>query len=123
MYVFGIDLPIMELLFIVGLLFLIALIVIWLEIRKLRKLLLTGEKNIGRFEDDIKKLENSKKLGPLNKPKMDKTKYGDPENIDDLRGYIKKCVKSNYPKNKIIQACIKEGWNKNLVKRIIEKNK
>ena len=58
MYVFGIDIPIMELLFFVGLVYFVSLVIIWLEIRKLRKLLLTEEKDIGRFEKDIKTEED-----------------------------------------------------------------
>jgi len=57
MYVFGIDLPIMEMLFVFGIFYLAALIIIWLELRKLGKLILTEEKDITRFEKDIKKEE------------------------------------------------------------------
>jgi len=55
MYVFGIDLPIMEMLFVFGIFYLAALIIIWLELRKLGKLILTEEKDIERFEKDINK--------------------------------------------------------------------
>jgi len=46
MYVFGVDFPIMEVLFFFGFLLLITLIVIWLEIRKLRELILTEKVKI-----------------------------------------------------------------------------
>jgi hypothetical protein len=54
MYVFGIDLPIMELLFVFLVFFVVALVVIWLEVRKLRKL-------IGREEEDIGIIERRKR--------------------------------------------------------------
>jgi septal ring factor EnvC (AmiA/AmiB activator) len=57
MYVFGIDLPIMELLFVFGVFYLAALLIIWLELKKLGKLISTEEKDITRFEKDIKKGE------------------------------------------------------------------
>ena len=58
MYVFGIDLPIMELLFVFGVFYLAALLIIWLELKKLGKLISTEEKDIVRFEKDIKQEEN-----------------------------------------------------------------
>jgi hypothetical protein len=58
MYVFGIDLPIMELLFVFGVFYLAALLIIWLELKKLGKLISTEEKDIVRFEKDIKKEES-----------------------------------------------------------------
>ena len=54
MYVFGIDMPIMEMLFVFGVFYLAALLIIWLELRKLGKLIVTEEKDIVRFEKDIK---------------------------------------------------------------------
>jgi hypothetical protein len=61
MYIFGIDLPVMEILFIFALLFLAALIVVWLEIRKLSRLIKEEGTDITRFEKDIDKLEGKKK--------------------------------------------------------------
>jgi len=61
MYVFGIDLPIMEILFVFVVFLTLALIMIWLEVRSLRNLLLIEESDITEFEDDIKKLEGKKK--------------------------------------------------------------
>jgi len=57
MYVFGINLPIMEILFIFMVMLTIALVFLLLEVRKLRLLLLEEEVDIGRFEADILKLE------------------------------------------------------------------
>lgn len=57
MYVFGIDFPIMELLFLFGMFSLVGLVVIWIEIRKLRSVISKEEKGVSRFEKDIKKLE------------------------------------------------------------------
>jgi len=60
MYVFGIDIPMMEILFVMIILFMVALILIILELRKLRILLFEEEGDISRFEKDINKLEKKK---------------------------------------------------------------
>jgi len=60
MYVFGVDIPMMEILFVMIILFLVALIMIFLELRRMRILLFEEEGNISRFEQGINRMEKKK---------------------------------------------------------------
>jgi len=100
MYVFGIDMPIMETLFILMLLTIVAFaIVIW-EIRKLRKLIMTEQSDINRFEADINKIES---------PGGTRQKAG-------LSKYIKFCIGKGIKKKQIKDSLMKKGWSKKDIK-------
>jgi len=113
MYVFGIDWPIMELLFIVGTLLLIfgvflfiTLIVIWLEIRKLRELILTERSNIYRFEWDINQLKSEEKK----------------KHAKNLEEFIKNAFEKGFTESIVRSILLKKGWPCNLVDNALKKN-
>ncbi|MFH1786224.1 MAG: hypothetical protein ABH829_01025 [archaeon] len=60
-YVFGIDMPIMELLLVYAVLSGISLLVLVYEIFKLKSLLLTEKKALTEFETDINRFEAEEK--------------------------------------------------------------
>jgi predicted Holliday junction resolvase-like endonuclease len=99
MYVFGVDLPIMEMLFVFVLLLFVALIIVFFEVRKLRKLILTEQSDIYRFEEDISKLG-----------KKDMKKHS--KSLDE---YIKKAKDRGFNQKEIEDILIKKGWPKELV--------
>jgi hypothetical protein len=55
MYVFGMDLPLMEILFVFSILYLAGLVFTFLEIRKLRKLILVEQKEIKQLDEIVSK--------------------------------------------------------------------
>ena len=104
MYVFGIDMPIMELLFILAVMMVAALIFVVWEIRKLRKLILREQSDINRFEENIGKISN-------------KTSSGN----NRLSSYVKKAINNGLKKKDIEKSLIKSGWSKDDINKAFEK--
>ena len=112
MYVFGVDLPIMELLFVFGILLsvfgiflLITLIVIWKEVRGLKELILTEKSNIYRFEEDITVLK------PKDKQKHEK----------ELDKFIRQGLEKGFSKQEILAVLIKKKWPRDVVEEALAK--
>jgi len=57
MYVFGIDMPIMEILFIILVFYFIAIIFIWVEIRKMSSLLKFERSELKELNEDISAIQ------------------------------------------------------------------
>ena len=98
MYVFGVDLPIMELLFLFGVFLFAALVIIWLEIRRLRDLLTAEKANLST----LTKAETQEK-----------------SSLDES---IKSALKKGYTKQAIKTALVNRGWPENIVNKALEKN-
>ncbi|MBD3163647.1 hypothetical protein GF323_00435 [Candidatus Woesearchaeota archaeon] len=107
MYVFGIDMPIMELMFIFLMLFFVALLIILLEIRKLRKLILTEQSDIYRFEEDIENM----------KPKDIK------KHAISLTDFIRAALGKGTTKKEIYYILKKKGWPKKMIDEEFKKIK
>ena len=93
MYVFGIDMPIMELLFVFMLLLVAALVVIWIEIRRLIKLVGTEQSDISRFEQATGKKKEAKSLDE----------------------FIKHAQENGMKKKDIVRILKEKGWDKKMV--------
>ena len=102
MYVFGIDLPIMELLFVFGIFLFAALVIIWLEIRRLRDLLTAEKANLSRFGKDLSKEETQQK-----------------SSLDES---VRSALKKGYTKQAIKTALVNRGWHEDVVNKALEKN-
>ena len=99
MYIFGIDIPLTELLFVFVIALFIALIIILLEIRKLRKLILTEQEDIYRFEEDINELK------PKEKEKHSKS----------LDKFVKTSLGRGLTKTEIERILTQKGWPKSII--------
>ena len=120
MYVFGIDLPIMELLFIFLLFFIIALIFIWLEIKNLRKLISQESQDVDRFEKGInsfnlKEDKQDSKRQSASKIKINKS-Y-----IEKLESRVKSLLEKGVKMKKIEAELKKNGWPDPIIKKVCDK--
>lgn len=41
------------------------------------------------------------------------------ESTSSIKGYIRKYLKLNYPKKKIVEVCVKSGWKKSIIEKLI----
>ena len=98
MYVFGIDMPIMEILFTVMMFMIIALVIIMWEVRKMRKLILTEQQDIIRFESDISKIESPSST---------------------LTEYVTQSLKRGMKKTDIERTLLKKGWPQKNIKKAL----
>lgn len=105
MYIFGIDLPIMELLFIFSLIFIIALVIIWLEIKKLRGLISAEKEDIGGFEKNLKKKKSD----------------GKEKHSQTLEGFIKSALNKGFTKEQIERSLTEKGWTKESLEKAFSK--
>jgi hypothetical protein len=102
-FVFGIDLPLIEVLAILTLIILISIIFILIELRKLRKLLSEESMDINRFERDLYELEKSE--GKLNEIA--------------IKEYINNSVRRGIDKNQIKNTMLKRGWDEKRVNKLL----
>jgi hypothetical protein len=108
MIVFGsIALPIPELLFIYTLLLVLGIVIVLVEIRRLRKLILTEQADIYKFETDIDKTT------PKEKEKHSKS----------LEEFIKASVEKGLTRTEIEEILTKKGWPKQLVDEVFARYK
>ena len=102
-YVFGLDIPIFEFLFVLMVLLLIGLIFVLFEIRGLKKLLKEESSDIQRFELDLEKIEKSAKPTP------------------ELVGHLKKAIDNGYSKDHLKEKLSNAGWNDKSIDGMMEK--
>lgn len=163
-FVFGIDLPLLEMLFIYVILILFALVIVLIEIAKLRKLLMI-ERGMAAGKP-AKALGLAEQMSPLKmdtkRPKMkeeteDKSmadlSFSDMQNVpekkglfssffgkkesfqatglassfpqsqvNDLKKYIKNCLKNGFTNEEIKDILLKTGWPKGLVEAELGKS-
>jgi hypothetical protein len=137
MYIFGIDLPIMEILFLFLLLFSAGLIIIWFDLRKLRKLITKEEIDVNELEEDLDEVEDcfGKKLlcnrekeakierlvnDFFSKKKLKSVSVKDAKSSKAYKLLLKLLVKSvhqGYRKNLLCKILIRRGWPKDLVEK------
>jgi len=98
-FVFGVDMPLPELMFIFTMLLVLGLLVTLIEVRKLRKLILTEKADIYRFEEDLNE------LNPKEIEKHSKT----------LDGFVKTSLDKGLTQIDIEHILTKKGWPKAMV--------
>ncbi len=103
MYVFGIDMPIMELMFIFMVVLMAGLIFLLTEIRKLKSLILIERSDIYRFEEDLKTLK------PKEKEKHEAA----------LEDFVNKSLERGISKSDIEMVLISKGWPKEMVDKYL----
>ena len=103
MYVFGMDLPIMEIMFIQTTILLLALIFLYIEIKKLRSLLMIEQSDLKIFEEDLNAL----------KPKVKEDRK------QKIKEYVENCRKKGYPLKEIQNVFEKKGWPKELYQEFL----
>jgi len=91
-YVFGMDVPVLESLFILLIVLFAALIFIFLELRKLNKIVSKETSHLDRFEDDLQMLEKGK-------------------GTKDLTAFVKDVLKKGFSKEEVIAKLKKAGWD------------
>ncbi len=89
-YVFGIDLPLIEILFVYVVLILFALVVLLIELAKLKRLMLIEKSDIFKFTKSVQELEE----------------------------YIKSSLLQGYSKHDIKRMLYSKGWTKSTVDNI-----
>ena len=104
-YVFGLDLPVFELLFIVLILLIIGLFIIFLELKKLRDMLREEKKGIDRFEQDLNHYEQTHGLGQNN------------QMINFIKGELSRGVN----KVQIRQSLVSSGWDHNSIEELFKR--
>jgi len=107
MFVFGVDMPLPELMFIFTMLMVLGLLVTLIEVRKLRKLILTEKADIYRFEADLDK------LNPKEIEKHSKT----------LDGFVKTSLEKGLNKTDIEGILTKKGWPTDMIDESFERLK
>ena len=108
-YVFGIDIPMTELLIIVIVLVFAGHILNFLEFRKLRKLITTEKGDILRLELDLSHLEGSKY--------SQKPGEAPPEKVVN---FVKDAIRRGYTQGNIESVMLKSGWSKEIIMKVFE---
>lgn len=104
-YAFGMEgIPLFEMLFIVIILMVVGLVVILIEIRKLRKLLTEETGDIKRFESDLDKFEADNKGKP---PK-------------ELIAHVQNAVEKGIDKEQIQSSMQNQGWSKEKAQEVLK---
>jgi len=104
-YVFGIDIPINELLLIVLVMVLIGLIFILLELRKLTRLIVKETTDIDRFELDLAKFEHFQGQKPS----------------EDMIAHIQEAKAKGYSDTEIQNSLSRVGWNKQSIDQLYKR--
>jgi len=107
MYVLGINLPLMDILFIMFILIFIALIFIFFEIRKLYKLIAIEKEDVSQLDLNLKSLEYFINSNPSK----------------ELEKYIMKCLATKTPVDVIKKSLIKAGFHAETIDNIFAKLK
>lgn len=107
MYVFGMDLPLMEILFVLFVLNFVALLLVWLEVRKMYSLLSVEKSDISHLESDVKLLDNFIHQNPS----------------EMLLNYVTDKLEKGTPKNKIKTTLTKAGFDDEAISKIFKKFK
>ena len=105
-YVFGMNIPLLEILVVFLVLLGIGLVLIILELKKLRQLITEERSDIAQFEADLSRFEK------------DERKAG--EKSDDLDLYIKQALAKGISKAQIEDVLIKRGWDKEKVEQYLK---
>lgn len=95
MYVFGLDLPIMELLFIMFVIMTIFLIIIFLEIKKLTRDIKIEDRDIGLLDKQVQ--------------------------TNNLEKYIKTALSNHEKPDQIRKNLIQRGWDKSTIDKLMKK--
>jgi hypothetical protein len=69
MYVFGIDVPLMEVLFVFSILYVVALVVTFLEVRKLRQIIVEERLDLRELTQDVVALNSYMQKSEIKKYK------------------------------------------------------
>ena len=105
-YVFGMNIPLLEILVVFLVLLGIGLVLIILELKKLRQLITEERSDIAQFEADLSRFEK------------DEQNAG--EKSDDLDHYIKQALAKGIPTAQIEDVLIKRGWDKEKVEQYLK---
>ena len=105
-YVFGMNIPLLEILVVFLVLLGIGLVLIILELKKLRQLITEERSDIAQFEADLSRFEK------------DEQNAG--EKSDDLDLYIKQALAKGISKAQIEDVLIKRGWDKEKVEQYLK---
>ena len=104
MYVFGINMPLPEIFFVLTILITVAVVLMWIQFMKLRKLILIQKTEIKRFEEDIEKIKPGKVKS-----------Y-----VKELEAYIRKEMEKGFSKKDIEDMALIKGWPSDIVKKAFE---
>ena len=120
MYVFGIDIPLMEALFVFFIFFIIGFIIIVFDLRKLKFLIKKEKEDITELEDDINVLEKFEKKKKII-PKEHFTRDNIPDKYyKELKNFLKKYMKKGIKVRQLKKMLLKKGWKKSLIKKAIK---
>ena len=103
-YVFGVNLPLMEILLAEMVLLLAGLAFVLVELKKLRQLLVEEKGVVRQFEDDLARFEKDE---------------GKVHN-NQLEAYVKSALGRGLPKDKIEATLVGRGWDKASVEKILQ---
>ena len=115
MYIFGIDIPIMEILFVFLILFVIGFIIIVFDLKKLRTLIKKEEEEIDEFEQDLKMLENFEKKENI-MPEEDISE----DYYKKLKTFLKKYLKKGVKERQLKKILRKKGWDRSIIKKALK---
>jgi len=107
MYVFGIDMPLMEILFVLFIIDFVASVFIWLEVRKMSTLLKIEKGDITHLDSDIKLLDSFIQKNPS----------------EMLENYVSDRLEHGTPKRSIRTSLNKAGFDNDTVSKIFKKLK
>ena len=120
MYVFGIDIPLMEALFVFFIFFIIGFIIIVFDLRKLKFLIKKEKEDITELEDDINVLEKFEKKKKII-PKEHFTRDNIPDKYyKELKEFLKKYMKKGIKVRQLKKLLRKKGWKKSMIKHALK---
>jgi len=101
-YVFGVDIPLLEIMLVFTVLLGVGLVLILLELKKLRQLITEEHTDIAQFERDLSRFESDQSNG---------------KKSDDIASYIQQSITKGIPKEQIEDVLTKRGWDKDKVEK------
>jgi len=105
MYIFGIDMPLMEIFFVLVILLIVALIFILIELRKMRIMIRAEQKDLTILDKNLMMVENLINNNPSTK----------------LLSYVADKLEKGTPKATIRKALLKTGFDNKAITKIFSK--
>ncbi len=103
-YVFGLNIPIVEILLILLVLLAVGLGLVWIELKKLRKLLSMERGVLNQFEQDLNRFESNKGK----------------EHDHELESYVKTALGRGASPEEIKQVLQKRGWDEQTINQVFQ---
>jgi len=104
MFVFGINIPLVEVLFILVVILIVFVVLVFLQFRSLRKMILVEQKDIGHLETGLSKLN-----------------IKSPKSTPVVEEFIKTSLKKGYSTQNIRGALVKQNWPREIIDTIFHK--